>query len=159
MERRFIRSRWAGLTAAAVATVLAVASPASAVPSTTVVTASPAQTTVGGTVRLTATVTCASDPSGGIGVTFYDDTEELATVDVTSGGQAQYTTTLSRVGAHTITAAYNGNASCDASNSTTSVQVSETPVPPTQPSGGCLLFCGGLFGFTTGNVNNNIYVS
>lgn len=157
MERTNFRGRWAGLTAAAVATVLAVASPASAAPSATSVTASPAATTVGVPVELDVTVTCASDPSGGLGVTFFDGPDLLDTVPVAANGEAEYTASFATPGTHVITAAYNGNADCDASSGTTTVQVSVPPIPPTEP-GPCLLFCGGLFNFVVGNINNQVHV-
>jgi len=145
---------WRLVIFAALASVVAFASPAAAaVPSTTSVTATPAAATVGQTVQLTATVTCSADPSGGLGVTFFDGPDLLATAPVNASGQATLPTTFSTTGSHTITAAYNGNADCFASNSTTTVQVSEAPpVPPTTP---CLL-CGSLIGFTVGNIHNEV---
>ncbi|MFI7503534.1 Ig-like domain-containing protein [Streptomyces sp. NPDC049687] len=143
---------------AALVTVVAVASPAAAAPSATSVTAFPAVTSVGTSVDLTATVTCASDPGGGLGVTFFDGAELLDTVPVVANGQATYTTSFTTPGVHKITAAYNGNASCDASSSTASVQVSPSPAPPIGFPGFCLLTCGGLLNFVVGSINNHIDV-
>jgi hypothetical protein len=84
---------------------------------------------------LTATVTCAGDPSGGQGMTFWDGAVILATVPVAPNGQAVYPQApqyyLPSVGTHTITAAYNGNANCSASNVATTVVIFAAPVPPT----------------------------
>jgi hypothetical protein len=63
-------------------------------------------------------------------VTFFDGPNLLATVPVGSGATATYATSFASTGAHTITAAYNGNANCDASNDTTTVQVTVAPPPP-----------------------------
>ncbi|MFF0000802.1 Ig-like domain-containing protein [Streptomyces avermitilis] len=69
----------------------------------------------------------------------------LSEVSVDSSGHAQYTTTFATTGTHTITAAYNGNANCFASNSMTTVQVSAAPVPPAPPGHGlCRDDCCGL---------------
>ncbi|MEU3985420.1 Ig-like domain-containing protein [Streptomyces sp. NPDC026672] len=145
--------------AAALAAVLGMASPAWAVPSSTTVTAAPQSTEVGDPVQLTATVDCTADPSGGLGVTFFDGGTLLDTVPVSVNGQAGYTATFSTTGTHTITAAYNGNEECDASNSTTTVQVTSAPTPPVPTPGYCLLGCGGLFNFSVGNITHNINTS
>jgi hypothetical protein len=150
------RVTWSLATATAVMTAaVAVASPAAAaVPSTTAVQASPSSATTGQAVTLTATVTCAGDPSGGLGMTFFDGGDLLNTVPVSSGGVATYSAQFATVGTHTITAAYNGNDNCNASNGTTTVAISQTP---TTPSGGfCLLSCGGLIVFNTGDIHNEI---
>ncbi|MER5430678.1 Ig-like domain-containing protein [Streptomyces sp. NPDC002588] len=141
---------------AALVTVVAVASPAVAAPSATSVTAFPTATSTGTSVELTAMVTCASDPSGGLGMTFFDGSALLGTVTVAADGQAEYTASFTTPGIHTITAAYNGNGSCDASHSTASVQVSPSPAPPTTFPGLCLLTCGGLINFMVGNIDNHI---
>lgn len=145
--------------ATALAAVLGLASPAAAVASTTTVTATPQSTTVGTPVELEATVTCTADPSGGLGVTFFDGSDLLATVPVSATGQATYTATFT-AGSHTITAAYNGNGACDASNNTTTVDVAASPTPPPES---CLLVCGGVVNFfgdvtnheSTNNINNS----
>ncbi|MFE0349047.1 Ig-like domain-containing protein [Streptomyces griseoluteus] len=155
---RSIRCRGKLVVAAALTAVLGLASPAAAVASTTTVTATPQFTTAGSPVHLQALVTCSSNPSGGLGVTFFDGSTELPTVPVGADGQAGYTTTFTP-GTHTITATYNGNGNggCDASHSTTTVQVTSAPTPPIPTPTGCLLLCG-LFGFATGDINihNNI---
>ncbi|MFF3754695.1 Ig-like domain-containing protein [Streptomyces sp. NPDC002018] len=158
MRRLHERNTWKTVTVAALAAVVALATPAAAaVPSTTTVQATPASATVGQSVALTATVSCTGDPSGGLGMTFFDGSDILDTVPVSPSGQASYSTSFTTTGAHTITAAYNGNDNCSASNDETTVVVSATPpVPPTPPGGFCLLVCGGLFNFSTGNINNSI---
>jgi hypothetical protein len=139
--------------------VLGLASPAWAVPSSTTVTAVPQSAEVGASVQLAATVDCPSDVTGGLGVTFFDDSTLLDTVPVNANGQASYTTTFTTVGSHTITAAYNGSAECDASNSTTTVQVTSTPTPPGPTPGYCLLACGGLISFSSGDIHNTVNIA
>ncbi|MFC5955537.1 Ig-like domain repeat protein [Streptomyces pratens] len=152
---------WKTGTILALAAVVGLASPAAAaVNSTTTVTASPPEANVGVPVALTATVTCDDDPSGGLGMTFFDGGDILNTVPVGADGQAEHTTAFTTTGTHTITAAYNGNDNCSASNNTTTVVVSAVPVPPTTPpappaNGPCLLACGGLIDFTVGDINSN----
>ncbi|MET7320231.1 Ig-like domain-containing protein [Streptomyces sp. NPDC005549] len=119
-------------------------------------TAIPQSTEVNTPVQLAATVDCPSDPTGGLGVTFFDGSDLLDTVPVNANGQATYTATFASTGTHTITAAYNGNADCDASNSTTTVQVTATPTPPDPDPGLCLLACGGLINFNVGDITNTI---
>ncbi|MFJ7242876.1 Ig-like domain-containing protein [Streptomyces olivaceus] len=143
----------------ALAATLGLASPAWAVPSSTTVTASPQSTEVNTPVQLAATVDCPSDPTGGLGVTFFDGSDLLDTVPVNANGQATYTATFATTGTHTITAAYNGNADCDASNSTTTVQVTAVPTPPGPTPGLCLLACGGLINFNVGDITNTINTS
>lgn len=146
------------VVAAALATVLGLASPAWAVPSSTTVTATPQSTEIGIAVQLQATVDCPADPTGGLGVTFFDGGDELDTVPVNANGQAGYTATFTTAGTHTITAAYNGNAECDASNNTTTVQVTSVPNSPGTPPGFCLLACGGLINFSVGDITNNVNI-
>jgi len=141
--RVLTRRMWGSTAALALAAVVASASPAAAVPSATNVTASPSVTTVGSPVLLTATVTCTSDPSGGLGVTFFSNGDLLATVPVSASGVAQYSVSFATAGTRTITAAYNGNGACDASNGTTTVTVSSVPKPPYP--GHCSRPCGGLY--------------
>ncbi|CAL2066656.1 Big_3_5 domain-containing protein [Streptomyces murinus] len=157
VRRRRTHGGWA-VTSAALAVVLAAAAPAAAASSSTSVTASPSTTTVGGSVQLTASVTCDSDPSGGLGMTFFDGGDLLSTVPVGADGQATYPTSFTTTGTHTITAAYNGNGACDASNNTTTVQVSSAPTPPDGTSGLCLLACGGLISFVVGDIHNTVSV-
>lgn len=147
------------VVATALAAVLGLASPAWAVSSSTTVTATPQSAEVGAPVQLAATVDCPADPTGGLGVTFFDGGDLLDTVPVNANGQAGYTATFTTAGSHTITAAYNGNAECDASNNTTTVQITSTPTPPTPTPGFCLLACGGLINFSTGNINNPVTIS
>ncbi|MER5506115.1 Ig-like domain-containing protein [Streptomyces sp. NPDC002766] len=141
------------VVATALAAVLGLASPAWAVASSTTVTAIPASAVVGSSVLLTATVDCTADPSGGLGVTFFDGPTLLDTVPVGADGQAGYTATFTTAGPHNITAAYNGNAECDASSATTTVQV--TPPAPGPTPGGCFLLCNGLINFSVSDSNNN----
>ncbi|MFC5956274.1 Ig-like domain-containing protein [Streptomyces pratens] len=137
---------------------MAFASPAAAAePSTTTVQASPSAATIGQPVTLTTTVTCAGDPSGGLGMTFFDGGDILDTVPVTAAGAAVYTAHLSTVGTHTITAAYNGNDNCSASSAEATVVMSAAPVPP-PPNGLCLLACGGLINFHVGDIHNEINI-
>ncbi|WP_246576963.1 Ig-like domain-containing protein [Actinospica durhamensis] len=140
--------------------VVAIASPAAAaVSSGTTVQASPSTATTGQSVDLTATVTCAGDPSGGLGVTFFDGSNLLTTVAVGTDGTASYQAGFTSTGTHTITAAYNGNDNCDASNGTTTVDVTAAPAPPAPTSGLCLLTCNSLINIRIDNVGNinNIY--
>ncbi|MFD3564060.1 Ig-like domain-containing protein [Streptomyces sp. NPDC058686] len=142
------------VVATALAAVLGLASPAWAVGSSTTVTATPQSTQVGATVQLAATVDCPADPTGGLGVTFFDDMVQLDTVHVNANGQANLPTTFATPGTHTITASYNGTTECDASHNTTTVQVTSVPTPPGPPPGFCLLACGGLINFNVGDINN-----
>lgn len=146
---------------AALTAVVAFAPPAAAQgSSSTTVQAVPATAEVGDPVALQATVACANDPSGGLGVTFFDGGDLLDTVPVGSDGVATYTATFDTPGTHTITAAYNGNTECFASNSTTTVQVSDSPVPPTPPappaSPTAPCRCGGVHHI---NMNRSIFVA
>ncbi|MFD5036106.1 Ig-like domain-containing protein [Streptomyces sp. NPDC058377] len=154
-----VRGTFKLATFAALCTVVGVASPAAAaVPSTTVVQASPSTASVSEPVQLTATVTCTDDPTGGLGVTFFDGGDLLDTVPVGPNGQASYTASFTTTGSHTVTAAYNGNDNCNASNDETIVTISATPVPPTTPGGICLLACGGLINFNVGNIHNEVNI-
>ncbi|RPK44204.1 hypothetical protein EES39_17605 [Streptomyces sp. ADI92-24] len=78
---------------------------------------------------------------------------------VNANGQAGYTATFTTAGSHTITAAYNGNAECDASNGTTTVQATSAPTPSDPTPGFCLLACGGLIAFSVGDINNTVNIS
>ena len=77
---------------AALTAVVASASPAAAADplpkSSTTVQASPSAAEIGQWVTLTAKVTCAGDPSGGLGMTFWDGGDILDTVPVTADGAA-----------------------------------------------------------------------
>lgn len=147
------------IVATALATVLGLASPAWAVPSSTTVTATPQSAQVGASVQLAATVDCPAEATGGLGVTFFDGSTLLDTVQVNANGQAGYTTTFTTTGSHTITAAYNGTTECDASSSTTTVQVTSAPTPPSPTPGFCLLVCGGLINFSVGDINNSVNIT
>jgi hypothetical protein len=121
---------------------LAVSATAQALdPSTTMVQASPASPSVGQAVTLTAEVSCPADPSTGLGVTFFDGSNLLATVPVDSTGDGSLTTNFSATGSHVITAAYNGDSNCAASNNTTTVNVTSSPTSP------------GLIGPVLGGIN------
>ncbi|WP_329204056.1 Ig-like domain-containing protein [Streptomyces sp. NBC_00683] len=145
------------MIAVAAATVLSLAPSAAALdPSSTTVQATPSSATTGQLVILDATVTCSSDPSGGLGVTFFDGSNLLATAPVSADGHSSLTTGFTTGGPHNITAAYNGDDTCGASSNTTTVTVSRVPTPPAN-NPGCLL-CG-LIGFQVGDVNNDINVN
>ncbi|MEW2181310.1 Ig-like domain-containing protein [Streptomyces sp. NPDC005406] len=153
------RARNAGLmvAVAAAATVLSLApSAAAADPSSTTVEVVPSSAVTGQLVTLEATVTCSSDPSGGLGVTFFDGPDLLATAAVSADGHSSLTTGFTTTGTHTITAAYNGDDSCGASSDTTTVTVSQAPAPPADAPG-CLL-CG-LIDFTVGDIHNEVNVN
>ncbi|MFD8685931.1 Ig-like domain-containing protein [Streptomyces sp. NPDC059651] len=141
----------------AAATLLSLATSAAAAdPSSTTVQATPAAATTGQLVTLDATVTCSSDPSDGLGVSFFDGTELLATAPVSTDGHSSLTTGFTTTGTRTITAAYNGDDSCSASNGTTTITVSQGPPPPAD-NPGCLL-CG-LIGFHVGDVQNVVNIN
>jgi hypothetical protein len=145
------------VVAAAAATVLSLApSAAAADPSSTTVQATPPSAATGQLVTLGARVTCSSDPSGGLGVSFFDGSDLLATVPVSADGHSSLTTGFTTTGTHTITAAYNGDDSCSASNGTTTVTVSQPPSPPAG-NPGCLL-CG-LIDVHFGDVHNEVNVN
>jgi Big-like domain-containing protein len=148
---------WKTVTFAALA-VSVFASPAAAAElSTTTVQASPSQVTTGQLVNLSATVTCAGDPGGGLGMTFFDGPAILATTPVSSDGKSSYTATFTSIGTHTITAAYNGNNNCNASTNTTTIEVSATLTPPTPPNLPCYP-CNGIVNFTTGDIHNEVTI-
>jgi Bacterial Ig-like domain (group 3) len=134
--------RHATLAFTALAALLAFAPQASAqaMSSSTVVEASPTAATVGERVVLTATVNCTGTAEGGLGVTFFDGSNLLATVDVDPNGFASLATSFITTGEHLITAAYNGTDSCSASNDETTVAVSDAPAPPAPPLGGLISF-------------------
>ena len=116
-------------------------------PTSTTVQASPASASVGQAVTLTAEVSCPADPSGGLGVTFFDGSNLVATVPVDSSGNGSLTTNFSATGSHVITAAYNGDTDCAASNNTTTVDVTSPPTPPAPPAPS------GLIGPVLGGIN------
>lgn len=127
----------AALAPAALAGLAVSATQASAQPlnpTSTTVQASPASATVGQAVTLTVQVSCPTDPSGGLGVTLFDGSTLLATVPVDSTGDGSLSTNFSTTGSHVITAAYNGDSDCAASNSTTTVDVTSAPTPPAPPA-------------------------
>jgi hypothetical protein len=96
---------------------------------TTTLTTSKSSITFGDPVLFTATVTPTSGPGTPTGsVTFSDGSTQLGTVTLSSGGANLSTSTLA-VGAHSITAAYSGNSSFQASTSNT-VSVTVTSTPP-----------------------------
>lgn len=148
---------WFMIVPAALAAVGALASPAvAAEPSTTSVQATPSSVSTGELVHLTATVTCGANPSGGLGMTFFDGANLLGTVPVAADGTVQLNTAFTAPGTHSITGAYNGNDNCGASSGTATVQVSASTTPP-WGTGACFLLCGGaLFNFSVGHIHNNI---
>lgn len=163
MARRNPRRPGTLIATAALALVVGLATPAAAADSSTTVQASPSTATVGSPVTLTATVMCPEDPTGGLGVTFFDGGDTLDTVPVDASGHATLATSFGATGPHTITAAYNGNQAgdegCGASNGTTTVTVTERPTPPDPRP--CFLLCASnlgtsLINFSTGNINNNV---
>ncbi|NBM19389.1 Ig-like domain repeat protein [Streptomyces sp. GC420] len=145
---------------AALVAVLVSAPPAAAQfsQSQTTVVASPSSATVGQTVLLTVNVTCAQDPSRDWGVVIGDGTEILVDgLPIGPDGTVQYQTAFATPGAHLITAVYNGNDACGSSFDETVVNVSEAPTPPGQtPTLPCLLACGALISFNTGDIHNEI---
>ena len=122
-------------------------------PSSTTVQASPASASVGQAVTLTAEVSCPADPSGGLGVTFFDGSNLVATVPVDSTGAGSLTTNFSATGSHVITAAYNGDTDCAASNNTTTVDVTTPPTPPAPPAPPDPPAPSGLIGPVLGGIN------
>ncbi|MFI6650497.1 Ig-like domain-containing protein [Streptomyces sp. NPDC050529] len=145
------------VVAVAATTVLSLATAAAAAdPSSTTVQATPSSAVTGQLVTLEATVTCSSDPSGGLGVTFFDSSDLLATAPVSADGRSSLTTGFTTTGTHNITAAYNGDDSCSASNGNSTVAVSQAPSPPAN-NPGCLL-CG-LIDFHVGDIHNEVNVN
>ncbi|MFF8537576.1 Ig-like domain-containing protein [Streptomyces sp. NPDC015532] len=141
---------------AAAATVLSLAPSAAAVDqSSTTVQVIPSPATTGQLVTLDATVTCSSNPDGGLGVSFFDGADLLATAPVSADGHSSLVTGFTTTGTHTIVAAYNGDDSCGASSATTTVTVSQAPAPPAADPG-CLL-CG-LIDFHVGDIHNEVNV-
>lgn len=152
------RERKPGLVvalAAAAAVVSLAPSAVAADPSSTTVQALPPSAVTGQLVTLDATVTCSSDPSTGLGVSFFDGTDLLATAPVSTDGHSSLTTGFTTAGTHTITASFNGDDGCGASHDTTTVTVSPAPPPPAA-NPGCLL-CG-LIDFHTGDIHNEVNV-
>lgn len=134
MKRWDTRKTWQAGALAAIAAVVGLATPAMAAdPSTTTLQVSPPTAAAGAPVLLTATVVCPGDPSGGLGMTFFDGGVILATVPVAANGQASHVATFATAGTHTITAAYNGNANCFASNTTATVAITAGPYCPWGP--------------------------
>jgi len=80
-------------------------------------------------VTFTATVTKSGGPGTPTGtVTFFDGSTPLATVPVNGSGVATFSTSSLGVGAHSITATYNGDANFATSTSAPVVQNVSTPV-------------------------------
>ncbi|MFF3559594.1 Ig-like domain-containing protein [Streptomyces sp. NPDC002574] len=130
------RRTWTAGAFAAITAVVGIASPAAAAPvsSTTTLQVSPTTAAAWTPVLLTATVVCAGDPSGGLGMTFFDGGNILKTVRVRPDGQATWVAKFTATGAHKITAAYNGNGNCFASNNTATVTVTPAEDCPWGPS-------------------------
>jgi hypothetical protein len=149
------RASWNLAWFAALPAVVVLASPAAAASSSTTALASPSAAVIGQSVYLSAEVTCPVDPSGGLGVTFFDGADELFTAEVDANGQtAPRAVELTTVGTHTITAAYSGNGidNCTASHDETTIVMSEAPVPP--PNGNCLIACGSLINYNVSGSHN-----
>ncbi|MFE2541579.1 Ig-like domain-containing protein [Actinacidiphila glaucinigra] len=120
------RKTWTAAAFAAIAAVVGVTSPAAAADqSTTTLLVSPTTAVAGSPVQLTARVFCPGEPGGGIGlgVTFFDGGDILATQPVVANGFASYVARFASSGTHTITAAYNGNVNCFASNAEATLTV------------------------------------
>ena len=161
---------WKTIPFAAMAAVLAFASPAAAAGSTTTVQAVPSAATVGETVLLNATVSCTEDPTGNVAChsgtarTAWTAAATRTTLGVPVGGNgtASFPASFATTGSHEITAVYSGNGvgdgDCSASSGVTTVVVSAAPVPPSRPPGFCLLACGGLISFNAGNIHNEIEI-
>lgn len=80
--------------------------------------------TVGQSVTFTATVTPSSGNGAPTGtVTFSDGATTLGTATLNGSGKATYTTSSLSLGAHSITASYNGNSGFDGSTSAAVSQV------------------------------------
>jgi hypothetical protein len=111
---------------------------------TTTMIATSGSTTFGQAATFTATVTAAAPGSGtptGT-VTFLVDSQFLATVPLNANGQAQITTTSLGMGAHTITAVYNGDSNFVGSTAATAqvvnpqaIVVTPTPTPTSTTPG------------------------
>jgi uncharacterized repeat protein (TIGR01451 family) len=96
---------------------------------TTTVTSSQNPSTYGQPVTFTATVTAVA-PGGGTPtgtVTFYDGTTVLGTATLNLSGQATFTTSTLFIGAHSITATYNGDANYNGSTSPPLIQTVVAP--------------------------------
>jgi Big-like domain-containing protein/beta-propeller repeat-containing protein len=100
-------------------------------PTKTALAASPTTATSGAAVNLTATVAEVGGTSVPTGtVTFKDGTTTLGSMTLNGTGVAVYSTSTLAVGAHSITAAYGGDAANSASTSTAaSVTISAPPAP------------------------------
>lgn len=83
--------------------------------------------------------------SGGLGVSFFDGSNLLATAPVSADGHSSLTTGFTTTGTHNIIAACNGDDTCGASNGATTVTVSQAPAPPAN-NPGCLLRVRGATG-------------
>jgi alpha-tubulin suppressor-like RCC1 family protein len=110
--------------------------------SSTSLTATPAQATPGTPITLTAKVTCAGATPTGT-VTFLDGTTRIGTGTLDTTGTATLTTTSLSLGAHTITARYDGDGTCAASTSDpVTVTITTQPTTPTTPPAGGLPITG-----------------
>jgi len=100
-------------------------------PTTTTLGAAPASATAGTAVNLTATVAEVGGTSVPTGtVTFKDGTTTLGSMTLNGTGIAVYTTSTLSVGAHSITAAYGGDAANGTSTSTAaSVTITAAAAP------------------------------
>lgn len=115
-------------------TAVAVTITAAPIASTTTLTATPTTATVNTAVVFTASVTPLSGTNVPTGtVTFKDGTTTLGTGTL-SAGKATYSNSALTSGAHSITAAYGGDA-LDAPSTSAAVSVTVKPAIPSAPSG------------------------
>jgi Big-like domain-containing protein len=114
-----ITARYSGDTTFAGSTSTALTQTVIGQPTTTAVASSLNPSTAGQAVTFTATVTAVGTPTGS--VTFRDGTTTLGTGTL-SAGQATFSTSTLAVGSHSITAAYQGDATFDASTSSALTQ-------------------------------------
>jgi hypothetical protein len=112
------------------------------VSTTTALTASATQAAPGASITFTATVTPAfgtAVPTGTIG--FFDGGTELGTGTLNGSGIATYTTTSLALGAHSIVATYNGDATFTISTSDTlTITIANSSVPVAGVSPTTLMF-------------------
>jgi hypothetical protein len=100
---------------------------------TTLVSSSANPSVFGQSVTFTATVT-ANSPGAGTptgAVTFKDGGSTLGTGTLNNSGQAIFTTSTLKVGSHSITASYGGDAHFNGSTSSTLTQTTTTTTPTT----------------------------
>jgi hypothetical protein len=119
---------------ASTSTAVAVTITAAPLASTTTLTAAPTTATVNTAVVFTASVAPASGSNVPTGtVTFKDGTTTLGTATL-AAGKATYSNSALTAGAHSITAAYGGDA-LDAASTSAAVSVTINPAIPSAPTG------------------------